>query len=82
MYTYQELETKDMTYYRNKNNDTISNADDRLRKRNGFDKTKLEVDGNLKADVHNTNETNYNFDDKVLGVIGDALKRRNTDGTG
>lgn len=79
----REKETgKDMTYYRNKNNDTISNADDRLRKRNGFDKTKLEVDGNLKADVHNTNETNYNFDDKVLGVIGDALKRRNTDGTG
>ena len=79
----REKETgKDMTYYRNKNNDTISNADDRLRKRNGFDKTKLEVDGNLKADVHNTNETNYNFDEKVLGVIGDALERRNTDGTG
>ena len=40
-----------MTYYRNKNNDTISNIDERLRKRNGFDRTKLEVDGKLKADV-------------------------------
>ena len=49
--TIEETGGKDMTYYRNKNNDTISNIDDRLRKRNGFDKTKLEVDGKLKADV-------------------------------
>lgn len=42
---------KDMTYYRNKNNDTISNIDERLRRRNGFDKTKVELDGNLKTDV-------------------------------
>lgn len=48
----REEETgKDMTYYRNKNSDTISNTDDRLRKRNGLDKTKLEVDGNIKANV-------------------------------
>lgn len=50
----EESNGKDMTYYRNKNNETISNTDERLRKRNGFDKTKLEVEGNVKADVKQT----------------------------
>ena len=50
--TIEENGGKDMTYYRNKNNDTISVTDDRLRKRNGFDKTKVEVDGNINADVN------------------------------
>lgn len=54
----EESGGKDMTYYRNKNNDTISNIDDRLRKRNGFDKTKVEVDGNLNASVEAKVSTN------------------------
>lgn len=51
-YRKREEETgKDMTYYRNKNNETKSQTDERLRKRNGFDKTKVEFEGNVKADV-------------------------------
>lgn len=69
---------KDMTYYRNKNSDTISNTDDRLRKRNGFDKTKVELEGNVKADVETENKSQVNIDDNVLKVISDAITRRNT----
>ena len=76
-YTTIEEGGKDMTYYRNKNNDTISNIDDRLRKRNGFDKTKLEVDGKLKADVETETTTKVNVDENVLKVLSDAISRRN-----
>ena len=52
-YHQKEKETgKDMTYYRNKNNETKSQTDERLRKRNGLDKTKLELEGNINSDVN------------------------------
>lgn len=73
----EENGDKDMTYYRNKNNDTISNIDDRLRKRNGFDKTKLELDGKLKADVETETTTKVNVNEDVLKVLSDAISRRN-----
>ena len=75
--TIEETGGKDMTYYRNKNNDTISNIDDRLRKRNGFDKTKLELDGKLKADVETETKTNVTVNEDVLKVLSDAITRRN-----
>lgn len=68
---------KDMTYYRNKNNDTISNIDDRLRKRNGFDKTKVEFDGKMDANVNADIEhgfTKYTTDD-----VKDFLKKLRSD---
>lgn len=64
---------KDMTYYRNKNNDTISNIDERLRKRNGFDKTKVELNGDLKADVDSKVSINDATNTQVKDFI-DKLK--------
>ena len=66
----EESGGKDMTYYRNKNNDTISNIDERLRKRNGFDRTKLEVDGKLKADV------DANVNGKVTVNLLERMKQK------
>lgn len=69
----EENDGKDMTYYRNKNNDTISNIDERLRKRNGFDKTKVEFNGDLKADVDSKVSINDVTDNQVKDFI-DKLK--------
>ncbi len=74
----KERETgKDMTYYRNKNNETKSHVEERLRKRNGFDKTTVELDGKLAADVTTETTTTYNLNDDILGVLSDAIARRN-----
>ena len=70
----EESGGKDMTYYRNKNNDTISNIDERLRKRNGFDKTKVELNGDLKADVDSKVSINDVTDNQVKDFI-DKLKK-------
>lgn len=70
----EESGGKDMTYYRNKNNDTISNIDERLRKRNGFDKTKVELNGDLKADVDSKVSINDITDTQVKDFI-DKLKK-------
>ena len=80
---YQEKEKttgKDMTYYRNKNNDTISNTDERLRKRNGFDKTKVELDGNIKSEnlnveVKSTEEVLKEHEDSISRFISRRLKK-------
>jgi len=69
----EENDGKDMTYYRNKNNDTISNIDERLRKRNGFDKTKVELNGDLKADVDSKVSINDATNTQVKDFI-DKLK--------
>lgn len=73
-YKSKEADGKDMTYYRNKNNETISNTDERLRKRNGFDKTKLELDGNLKADVNAEVKKPISPEDKLKNIMD--LKER------
>lgn len=51
-YTEIEIHTeRDMTYYRNKNNETSSNVEERLRKRNGFN-IKVEVNGEVNSKVN------------------------------
>lgn len=77
-YTIDEMNGgKDKTYYRNKNNDTISNIDERLRKRNNLTKETHVLEGNINADVNNHNETVHDIDSDVLKVLADAVKRRN-----
>lgn len=71
-YRQKEKETgKDMTYYRNKNNETKSQTDERLRKRIGVNEE------NIKIKSENTNNNlNVNITDKeVLDENADTFER-------
>lgn len=71
-YLQKEKETgKDMTYYRNKNNETKSQTDERLRKRIGVNEENI----NIKSENTNNN-LNVNITDKeVLDENADTFER-------
>ena len=71
-YCEKEKETgKDMTYYRNKNNETKSQTDERLRKRIGINEENI----NIKSENTNNNLNINLTDEQVLDENADTFER-------